>query len=133
MAATFTIDPRNRVVRVYAWDRVTDAGARRLFQRLRTDPRFDPTFNQLSDFRDVTEIALTHEALAALAAEPLYAPGTRRALVVASGAHYGIARMFASYATMRGQNVTVFHDLEAAERWLAVGSARPDRPESSDV
>lgn len=127
MPARYTIDAEQRLVRIRAWGTVTDDGARTLYERLRSDPSFDPTYCQLADFREVTDVALTHDVIAGLAANPLYATGVRRAVVVGSDVHYGLARIFSAYATFRGQNVTVFRDLRSAEAWLdrAGGSAAP--------
>jgi hypothetical protein len=91
-----------------------------LYNELRSDPLFDSTFEQLADLRDVTGVALTHEAIFALAAEPLYEPLMRRAVVVTSPTHYGVVRIFAAYAMMRGPYVNVFWDVESAERWLGL-------------
>jgi hypothetical protein len=40
------------------------------------------------------------------------------ALVVAQPLHYGLGRMFGEYLKYYGMDTAVFHEIEAAERWL---------------
>ncbi|MEM7363280.1 MAG: hypothetical protein AAF525_04610 [Pseudomonadota bacterium] len=69
-------------------------------------------------------------------------PGVSIAVLVASDLHYGIARMFGSYAEGAGLNTMVFRDRQSAWEWCAEqrGSLQGDqvkvisstRPASSD-
>lgn len=128
MPALFTIDVDCRVVRIYAWGMLCHDSVREVADALRGHPHFDPTFSQLSDLRDVTAFKLTHEAIAMLAARTPYAVGARRATVVGSDLHHGIAQVFRGYASLRGLNVRVFRDIKAAEAWLGLAPSCSDRP-----
>jgi hypothetical protein len=53
----------------------------------------------------------------------------RRALVAATDHAYGLSRIFAAYADTGLQEVKVFRDMPAAERWLDLEDPYPDGTE----
>jgi hypothetical protein len=115
---SYKIDQARRVVITRGWGVLS---ARELFDvtsRILLDPRFDPTYRSLGDLREVTEVTVDTLATAQTAASPLFAAGTRRAIVATADAVYGMARMFASFAERSGQEVRIFRDLQPAEEWL---------------
>lgn len=120
MPATYTIDPTRRLVIVRAYGDLTGEELVAYYARLKRDPAFDPSFRQLSDFREVTHISAPAATVAVVAAGKTFAPGTRRAIVAPSNAAYGVARMFGIYAEAAGQVVEAFRDLPAAEAWLGL-------------
>jgi hypothetical protein len=86
--------------------------------RILLDPRFDPTYRSLGDLRDVTNITVNAMETAQAAASPLFADGTRRAIVATSDMAFGMARMFASFSERAGHEVRVFREMTLAEAWL---------------
>jgi hypothetical protein len=101
MAVICTIDRARRVVIVRAWGTLSNDDVREQAQRLMADPGFDPSFSQLTDLSEVKTLTVDAITLAEEAALPLFDVEARRAIVAPSDATYGIARMFASFATGR--------------------------------
>jgi hypothetical protein len=124
MAMSYTLDHANRMVRSRAWGVLRIGEIEDLYSRLAADPAFDPTYRSLGDLREVTEIAVTSNELAASAALPVFERGARRALVASRDAVYGMLRAFASFNERMGATVRIFRDIEIAEAWLASGDDR---------
>ena len=104
---------------------VTDDEVRGHYVRLRADPRFDPSFQQLVDLRGTTDLAITPRFIVALAENPIFTPGVKRAFVGDQDFQYGSARMLAALGKISGQLIWVFRTLAEAEQWL--GLVRPAR------
>lgn len=120
LPATYEIDPQQRLVTSRLWGRVTDNEVFEHNQKLRTDPRFDPTYHQLTDLSGVTEIGVSTSTVNATSLDQYFAPGTRRAFVATTDAVFGMARMFAMRAESVGQTIQVFRDLTQAREWLGI-------------
>ena len=120
MPASYELDLENRLVRPRGWGILTDAEVRDLYERLQVDPGFDPSFQQLCDLREVTDLRTTADALRALARRQTFALGVRRAFVVGREVDYGLSRLFQAYAEPQGAVIEVFREWEAAEEWLGM-------------
>ena len=118
MAYSYRIDADRRFVLTRAWGTLASGDIAQHRVRLRADPAFDAEYSQLVDLRAVTEVEATPEEIAFLARDPLFAAGARRAIVAASPAVFGLARMFGTYAESAEQNVHVFADMDKACAWL---------------
>jgi hypothetical protein len=124
MPASYRLDPARRLVLTHSSGVLTDREVRDVYEAIRKDPAFEPTFQQLCDLRDVTEITATVETLRDLARSHIFAAGTRRAFVVARDVDYGMSRLFQAYA-LEGAVLEVFRDIEKAEMWLGLRASRP--------
>jgi hypothetical protein len=84
----------------------------------RTD--FNPEFNQLLDFTLATRFDATTAQLRTIAAQPLFSPTSRRAIVASNPTIFGMARMFESYRGISGvgEHVMVFREMGEALAWL---------------
>jgi hypothetical protein len=131
MPSHYVIDQQQRLIRVTASGRLTDADFLEQRVRLRNDPAFDAAYSFLVDMRAVSDVSLSAQVVARLARDPISAPGVRRALVfppAGPGSEdpdphaFGLGRVFQSIAALRGEDVEVFMQIGDAERWLA------DRP-----
>jgi hypothetical protein len=120
MPIAHTIDTERRVVRSRLWGIVTEADAWESVAALRNDPSFDPTYNQLADLREMKEARVGGNTVRELAVMPIFAPQSRRALVVASDLQYGISRMTTSHAETGHQQMAIFRTVADAEAWLGV-------------
>ena len=90
-------------------------------ERLRSDSRFDPEFDHLVDARHFDRFDLSAAQLRDMGRQSLFAPTSRRALVVASVLHFGLARMFAAFRESEsGQTTMVFRDWREATAWLGL-------------
>jgi hypothetical protein len=118
MPASYSIDPERKLITTRVWDTVTNDEVDRHNKALRSDPLFDPTYRQLADMSDVTLNMVTADSVQQTARDQYFTPGTRRALLVANDATFGLCRMYATYAESVGQLVTVFRERKAAEAWL---------------
>ncbi|HKR08075.1 MAG TPA: hypothetical protein VJS39_02700 [Gemmatimonadaceae bacterium] len=120
MPATYEIDSQRRLVTSRLWGRVTDNDVAEHNEKLRNDPRFDPTYHQLTDLSGITEIGVSTSTVNAASIDQYFAPGTRRAFVATTDAVFGMARMFAMRAESVGQTIQVFRDLQLARDWLGI-------------
>jgi hypothetical protein len=118
MGMSYTIDPERRLVHVRGRGVLSTDDHHELTSRLLADPRFDPTYQSLGDFSEVTDVLVDTMALAHTAAVPMFDAGTRHAIVATSDVVLGMARMFATFATRGGQEVQVFPELHLAAAWL---------------
>ena len=86
------------------------------------DPDFDPRFNQVVDFREVTTIEISGPETRTFANIPLFSRESKRAVVAPSPANFAVGRMFATYHEMSRtpSQVEIFHDLPSALKWLGI-------------
>lgn len=95
--------------------------------RLSRDPKFDPTFSQLLDFRGVTTLELKADDIITLAAFRVFSPESKRAFVAPDPVKFGLARMYEAYRAPKGdRGIRVFKDYDEAVEWL-------DRDEQVDA
>lgn len=87
--------------------------------QLRAHPDFDPSFYELFDVRDVSDVRITGAEMARIAASSVLGPGVCRAFVIANQKQHGLARMFSGFAEPYDQRVDIFRDMSVAEAWLA--------------
>jgi hypothetical protein len=119
MPMSHSVDAERRLVFCRGWGVLSNQDLHEHYRQIELDPSFRPYFRQLGDLRDVTRLTVDSTAIAAAASLPVFAPGTRRALIAESDIAFGLARMFASYAEDIGQLVRVFRNASDAEAWLA--------------
>jgi hypothetical protein len=121
MPAQFVINGDYRVVfsrgaGVLTYDDITGH-----MDRLSSDPRFNPDFNQIIDYTDVTELALTVQHVKHLAKRNNFSAKSRRAYVVTVDLHFGLSRMFASLREAEGEpGIIVFREMPPAIIWADV-------------
>lgn len=118
MGMTYKIDRDRRLVLTRAWGVLSTRDLADVMSQILLDPRFDPMYRSLGDLRDVTDITVDAMDTARTAASPIFAEGTRRAIVATSEVAYGMARMFATFAERSGQQVRIFREMGPAEEWL---------------
>ena len=89
-------------------------------KRLRSDPEFDSTFDQLGDFTPATSLDLTSAEVETVASGTLFAKTSRRAFVANDATMFGVGRMFEAYREMSGtgEQVKIFYDRDSALKWL---------------
>src|SRR4051812_35474084 len=119
MPASHTIDVQQRLVRSRAWGALSEADLIAHYRAIREDPRFDPTFSQLGDLREVSEFLMSSTAIRREAGVHVFDRHARRALVASSDIAFGLSRMYATEAEGATQFVQVFRDMAEAEEWLA--------------
>jgi hypothetical protein len=118
MGLSYTIDFEHGVVRTRGWGVITSQEIRDDTSRKLADPRFDSRFRSLFDMTEAINLEISPNALAQVAATPVYDDGVRRAIVARADVVYGIARMYASFVSRMGQEVRVFRRRDIAEAWI---------------
>jgi len=126
MPYSYVINRERRLVITTGWGEFTLETVLEHQSALTKDPAFDPSFRQLADFTKVTKVSVDAEAVRTAASRRIFAPGSRRAIVVPSPELFGLARMFATYREIYGggEDLQVFTDKEEALRWLLEGPER---------
>jgi len=120
MPESYEIDQARGLVISRAWESISDRELRSHYYRLEADRRFDPSYRQLIDVRDVRHFSLTSAVMLGTALAHVFRSGVPRAIVVANDEQFGLARMFAAYSEADGQCVQIFREPEAAEAWLGL-------------
>jgi hypothetical protein len=126
MPADYTIDVERQLVYSRAWGNVTDEDMFDHQRRLALDPLFNGDLFQLIDFLAVTDgKALSTNGVRSIAHRHLFGPRSRRAIVAADLAIYGMARMFETYRGIAGgeEQICVFKNLKDAWAWLGISPA----------
>ena len=123
MPADFYIDAQRRMVFSKVVGVLGRAEAVDHMDRLLRHPDFRPAFNQLADFRDVSEVKLSSDDVRELAGRTIFGPHSQRAFVVSSDLQFGLGRVFGSYRHIEGEKgITIFREMSEALRWLSLHS-----------
>jgi hypothetical protein len=88
-------------------------------ERLLKDPNFVPTFSQLIDCTQVTQIAMGIDDIRRLAQRSIFSNDARRSILVRGDLAYGFARTFIAIRESLGEEgIRVFQELDEALFWL---------------
>ena len=120
MPQAYEIDVVRRVVLSRAWGVSTAQDLIDHYAALAADPRFDPSFSQLVDLRDIQRFDIATTILRRQALEQVFASTSPRALVGSSDEGFGLSRIYSAHAELSPQNVRVFREIAEAERWLGL-------------
>jgi len=118
--AYYTIDAGNRIVRTIFTGVVAHSDPANNNLKLSHDPAFEPTFSELIEFNDVSDIQVNSTDLLALLKLDPFSENSRRAFVVGSrNVIYGIVRM---YEILRNETpcVRIFETADEALSWLTM-------------
>ena len=90
--------------------------------RLRDEPDFGPSYDQLIDLRDVIEFSVSGAEMRTISRHHLFNEGSRRAIVAESKITFGMARMYQMLRETYGKPdvVRVFRDMAEARCWLGL-------------
>ncbi len=125
MPSSYVLDAPHHLVRSRAWGVLTELESHEHYLRLKMDPAFDPSFRQLCDLRDVTELQASTTHLQDLAAKRVFASGAQRAFVAPSDLYFGLARMLQAFCDVEGSTIGVFRTMPEAEEWLQLQQSPP--------
>lgn len=118
MPLSYAIDSRRRVVVTRASGALTVDDAVRVRLLLQSDPVFRSHFALLFDLREVTQVSMSFQALARLAATTVFAARARRAFVCATELQFEIAHSFSLISREHQLVVRIFNEPHTAEAWL---------------
>jgi hypothetical protein len=90
----------------------------------KTDPDFNPEFNQIVDLRAVTGLDMTGDHVRLLARRKIFSAASKRAFVAISPAIFGVGRMWEILTEMSDNpsQIRLFYDLPSALKWLNLES-----------
>ena len=100
MPFTHVVYRQQRLVVSTGMDRVTWKEIQDRQEQTKTDPDFNPEFNQVVDLRAVTGFDMTAEQAASLAQRMIFSSKSKRAFVAASPAVFGVSRMWEMFTEM---------------------------------
>jgi len=124
MPAFYKIDKEHKLVLTTAsgvFDLETALAHR---ERLANDPDFSPSYSQLLDFTQVTEVNLNAEDVRKIAERSVFWPCSRRAILVHDTVLYGFSRMFGMLRENAGEKgIRVCRSLDEALDWIVEGNA----------
>jgi hypothetical protein len=130
MPFSYIVHKECRLVVSTGADRVTFTEIKARQDQTTTDPDFNPEFDQIVDLRSVTGFDMTSDQTRILAGRRIFSSTSKRALVAASPAIFGVARMFEIFSEMSDNpsEIRVFSDLFSAMKWLNLGQVALLRP-----
>lgn len=122
MPCSYVIHKDRRLVVTDGSGPLTAAEMRAHDDQLRSDPDFNPEFNQLVDGTKISKIEGAIAELRRVAGRSPFSSGSRRAFVSDRGFIFGMQRMFTTYVELSNtpSNVCVFHDFPSALKWLGL-------------
>ena len=94
MPFTYSVYKEHRLIISTGADCVTWNEIKARQDETKTDPTFNPEYDQLVDLRAVTRFKMTSEQARLLARRTIFSPTSRRAFVAASPAVFGMSRMW---------------------------------------
>jgi hypothetical protein len=114
----FTLDIQKRLVTVRFEGAVTIDDIAKYAKQLLADRDFQPTFSEITDLREVSELNLEANDFLRLAdkVDPFW-PEAKRAFVVKNAVQNHAARMHKILRSER--KIEIFQSLEDAEKWIA--------------
>ena len=92
--------------------------------RLREDPDFDPSYNQLIDLREVIEFAASAAEMRTISTYHIFNEKSRRAIVAEKDANFAMARMYEMFREAEPDRIKVFREMAEARRWLGLDEAK---------
>jgi hypothetical protein len=125
MPASYLIDQPRGVVFSRGWRVLTDEEILAHGKVLRADARLTPGLRQVADFRDVTKLGVTSEAVRRAAMNNPFGPDARRSFVAPQDEALGMLRMFGIYLNADTSQFRIFRELGPAMEWVGLDPATP--------
>jgi len=123
MPGSYWIEADRGLVFTRGWGVLTDDELLAHARTLRADPRFVPSYRQLVDFRDLSDVQVTSDGIILLARQNPFPPEARRAVVVPSDLVYGMTRMFQGRMEASSEQFGIFREIEPAYEWVGLDRA----------
>ena len=109
-----------KVIHVALARHYSDNDFRNVIYKALSDPAFESGMSLLVDLRESSETRTSEELRwkVIFLKTLLSRLSSFCAVVVSSPSHYGLAKMFSTFAESEGISVLVCYDIEEAKRWL---------------
>ena len=124
MPFSYVVYGERRLVISSGSDLVTWEEIKARQDQTKTDPAFDPEFDQIVDLRTVTGFDMTSDQARTLARRMIFSATSKRAFVSASPAVFGVGRIWEMFTETSDNpsQIRVFYDLPSALKWLNLDS-----------
>ena len=124
MPFRYVVHTEHRLVVSIGSDRLTWKEIKARQDQTKTDPNFNPEFNQIVDLREVTGFDMTSAQASSLARRMVFSSTSKRAFVASRPAVFGVARMWEILSELEDNpsEIRVFYDLPSALEWLKLES-----------
>lgn len=119
MPFSYTIDKKLGLVQTKAWGTITVDEWLAYDKELEADSDFQPTFNQLADFTQVSEAAIPSDRIAEIAAAAPFAKASRRAGVASKHYIFGMGRVYQAHSASDVE-FRIFRTVREAREWLGI-------------
>ena len=114
MAYSYEVDPARRLVVSRASGVFTPDDVIAVRMQVAGDATFDPTFDQIIDLTNATELRFDYDEMLAVAASSLSQAVVRRAVVARTAEQHGVACIFQVASEAVGQRVDIFKTFDEA-------------------
>ena len=119
MPIGYVIDRTRRLVISTAEGRVSFDEIKAQVDRLLDDSAFDPTFNQLIDCSEITNLDLSVDEAKMIGRLQVFSQTSRHAFVATKPAVFGMARLIQAYHEQYSNaEARVFDERDSALKWL---------------
>jgi hypothetical protein len=124
MPFSYVVYSEHRLVVSTGSDLVTWQEIKTRLDQTKTDPDFNPEFDQIVDLRAVTGFDMTGDHVRLLARRKIFSATSKRAFVATSPAVFGVGRMWEILTEMSDNpsQIRLFYDLPSALKWLNLES-----------
>lgn len=120
MPIDFYIDKKQRTVFTQAYEVLTENEILDLRNRVMTHPEFDSSFNQLSDYTNVTKFDVSNNFLIQYAQLEYFGRNSKRAFIASDDLVFGSIRTYQAWHESFPSEVKTFRHLKDARKWLGL-------------
>jgi len=122
MPYIYAVYRENRLVISTGYDCLTWTEIKACQDQTKSDPAFDPEYDQLVDLRAVTSFKMNSEQARVLARRMIFSFTSKRAFIAANPYIVGVARMWEIFTELSDNpsQIRVFYDLPSALNWLGL-------------
>jgi hypothetical protein len=122
MSYSYVVSKKERVVISSGSGCVTWSEIKESQDQIKTDPNFDPRFNQLVDLRRVTRFEMSSEQARVLARRMIFSFTSKRAFLAADPLVFGMAHTWEIVTELSDNpsQIRLFYDLPSALAWLGL-------------
>lgn len=93
-------------------------------RKIISDPKFRPGFVELSDVREISDVAISPSGIekfvAQDASDAKFLKDYKLAIVVSGALEYGMGVMYEMMSSEQSRHVRIFRDLSLAREWLGI-------------
>ncbi len=134
MPYRYTIYPERKLVITTGWGCVTFAEMLAHQEQLASDPRFNPEFNQLVDATAVTGSDVSVEEAKRIVNRKVFSSTARRAFLGSGLSVLAAGRLMQafSHVSKGREQISVFHERDAALKWLGLTGLPPEAVEMAE-